>query len=947
MIQPKFIQLTKYLSLNNSIYNNEELISLSKVNNKENIDDMLINYDKLKNLYEDDFQIIKYIYSNEKSINKILYNKEEIIKLNSIIKKDYLSYLFYLVLLIRDQTIINYIYSFEFIQKMNELHINNDNNLYYKIILSKIILKLIENFKNSDEYEEENELYLDKITKENSIIINNKIDIFKELNLNWTEKDFIILLNIDEIYINIIIALISKKNFENLEYILNILNQLKIKNIDLNKTMFDKLNNFFKDNENIKKEYRIIKLEDLFIEKKINFYFVLFKYILKNSIFIFQINFLLQSKKNIIKLVKYNINENKSFFIKEKIDNNMIERMKYILDIFFDSKYYNEKYINKFFENLNENIINEESQSSNKEETNIINNQDESANKEESNIIDFQEFINKKGSIIINNQDESTNKQEGIIFNNQDALTNKDESIITNNQKELTKKEENNIINNQEESTDKDDCNIINKQENSNNSSEGNSFEIIKNNENNSEDNSSSGLKNINEHTNLFSNERNSLFEQINKYTNKPNNNISNIGINNKEKYYIIKYIQNIITKNEEIKNSIPYTIDCIKEINNMFFCYGGMNGLRIINERYQELNKPKDIKNWINCIFKINNINDNEIIICDKENIYVYNLVNNEFKIRECCNINLKGSMLFLIDTKYNKEKLYCCSENELNILINFSSKIYKEEIENVYENCFYKSCIKLYNFIFIFKSNRIAHKGNDKLLFFNFFSQTEIKNNIKEKYSFIFSSNGILVLPPNNINKEYKHKLVLFACKKYLKKQKNGILLINIENIYNNNNDNSCIPDFINEININMNHYFYDTGNFEVYCFCPILSIEKKIFENGRKMKDTGYFLVGGFDLKRKKGMIKLFKVNYGEKYYETNIEYIEDIIFENENNFKGFKKPISCITQSSKEEKLLISCWDGNIYSFNISNNKYFNKQNNQINKKVSFKEFFELK
>ena len=56
-----------------------------------------------------------------------------------------------------------------------------------------------------------------------------------------------------------------------------------------------------------------------------------------------------------------------------------------------------------------------------------------------------------------------------------------------------------------------------------------------------------------------------------------------------------------------------------------------------------------------------------------------------------------------------------------------------------------------------------------------------------------------------------------MLCACKQYLKNQKNGILVVNIE-IEKNNKD------------INFNHIFYETGNFEVYCFCPILKIEKE---------------------------------------------------------------------------------------------------------------------
>ena len=49
---------------------------------------------------------------------------------------------------------------------------------------------------------------------------------------------------------------------------------------------------------------------------------------------------------------------------------------------------------------------------------------------------------------------------------------------------------------------------------------------------------------------------------------------------------------------------------------------------------------------------------------------------------------------------------------------------------------------------------------------------------------------------------------KIILFACKKYIKGQKKGILLI-IINLNSNN----------------IYKQFYETENFEVYCFCQII--------------------------------------------------------------------------------------------------------------------------
>ena len=91
----------------------------------------------------------------------------------------------------------------------------------------------------------------------------------------------------------------------------------------------------------------------------------------------------------------------------------------------------------------------------------------------------------------------------------------------------------------------------------------------------------------------------------------------------------------------------------------------------------------------------------------------------------------------------------------------------------------------------------------------------------------------------------------------------------------------------------------------------------------------------------------MIKLYEVNYSYDYHKTRIEFVQDIIFnenndkENKNNtFKGFREAVSCIIQSSKDGKILISCWDGKIYLFEINFDDLLkNKKKNDL-----FKELF---
>ena len=122
-----------------------------------------------------------------------------------------------------------------------------------------------------------------------------------------------------------------------------------------------------------------------------------------------------------------------------------------------------------------------------------------------------------------------------------------------------------------------------------------------------------------------------------------------------------------------------------------------------------------------------------------------------------------------------------------------------------------------------------------------------------------------------------------------------------------------------------LEINDKFYDTKNYEVYCFCPIFDINNKyiLYEKSiEKTKESEYFLVGGFDLKKRQGLIKLYKVIYNKDYKKIKIEYILDVDIEkNINNkdkktFKGFKGPVNCISQSKKGE-ILISCYDKNVY------------------------------
>ena len=139
-------------------------------------------------------------------------------------------------------------------------------------------------------------------------------------------------------------------------------------------------------------------------------------------------------------------------------------------------------------------------------------------------------------------------------------------------------------------------------------------------------------------------------------------------------------------------------------------------------------------------------------------------------------------------------------------------------------------------------------------------------------------------------------------------------------------------------------INYTFYNTNNFEVFCFCPIIIKSSNIIliENDKNNKDTDYFLVGGFDSLKKEGIIKLYKVIYIEELKKNTIEFIQDFIFYEKGKSKRFKGPISCITQSSLDNQILVTCWDGNIYLFDPDIKDYL-EYDEQVKNQISFKNY----
>ena len=209
----------------------------NEINSKDPSYKLLLQIDDIKTiktiLEKNKGQITKFFYFNRDKIYKILYDYDEIIFLKYDDNNKNLSFYFYLLLLIKDAPdLLNFTYDVKYITEMMNIQNNNENNddEIYKIIISKIIIELLIDFQNiNDYYDEENEKKIKNNIDKNKIIIKKNCDYLNDIDINWSEKD-IIEKRIDDMYIEIIVALIKKNKFG---YIDNLLKKLDLENISL------------------------------------------------------------------------------------------------------------------------------------------------------------------------------------------------------------------------------------------------------------------------------------------------------------------------------------------------------------------------------------------------------------------------------------------------------------------------------------------------------------------------------------------------------------------------------------------------------------------------------------------------------------------------------------------------------------------------------------------
>ena len=421
-------------------------------------------------------------------------------------------------------------------------------------------------------------------------------------------------------------------------------------------------------------------------------------------------------------------------------------------------------------------------------------------------------------------------------------------------------------------------------------------------------------------------------YEEYNNKDIKIKNKDSNIIINDNDiyekganEYSIIEYIKTI--------GKTKYSADFIKILSNGYYIIGSQNILYIYDNEFLLISslttRCNDLVHSVceRILYKKKTILDNKYDINDE--IKILCCMNSCIGLLEL-NFTERKKNLTFIETKYKsqskkkskkeKEQLgntynICFEMRENNYIMAglrgavyclnfFGNQIQIEQIK--FSEQSFKSGIKLNENIVALSSNRVVPGGDDRLIFYNVKSKNKNKIEI-ENYSFNMNEHNMSLI--NYGKKDSNEKILICACKKYFPSQKNGILLINP-----NLGENEKIKE-----------PFYDTHDYEVYCFCPIFN---KIDKN-EYVEDTVFFFVGGFDNKKQQGIIKLYRIIPGEKTVDTKIKFLQNIEFNDDNKmFNGFDVCIKCMVQSKNTGNILVTCADGNIHLFTKPNLELYN-------------------
>ena len=311
---------------------NKLILEQSELFNIDEGEKFFYNYKEIKKLQEapDQSELLKILNFNKKKIHSILYKEDEVINITINDKKiEKIFPLIHLCSLIEDNlNIVYYKYDFELINNLNIEQRKEKNKRLKKIIISKLINILINNYKGI------NDISIDKMNEieDNKNVIKDNIETLKEYNLN--END-IYQKHIEDIYLEIIKTLIKKLKIDE-----DVIIDLEFESIPFN-NIINELNKIIDKKEEYIEQKEINVFDDLFSDK-MAFYYFLIKYIFKNPFFIYQNAFLNETRKKIFNLIKTNMN---SFY--QKIENfnggDLKLKVVEVLNFFSKYQYYYEK----------------------------------------------------------------------------------------------------------------------------------------------------------------------------------------------------------------------------------------------------------------------------------------------------------------------------------------------------------------------------------------------------------------------------------------------------------------------------------------------------------------------------------------------------------------------------------------------------------------------------
>ena len=917
-------KMLKIWIFTNEKFKNIDFDGMSIFNNKKEICDFI---DSAKT------HILFYIYKYKNNIEDILYYSEECLEIKNEMLNGINDYFYLDKLISENKEIINYIYEISLIRDKNNDNKKIKDNSFSKLIISKIILDLVDNYEQTTFFHESEINELEEIKRCNIDIIEKNIDIFKELSSNFNE-DYIRKTSIDEIYIDIIILFIETKKFCDENYIQGIIKQLDLENIFLTKIMVVKLSNTLNSNEKIKNDYKIEKFDDLFNDFKINFYYVLFKYILKNTFLKYQIDFLIEMTKQTRNLIKYN---------SEPFDGEKIGKIKEKFSVFIKSMTDSEYYLDLLYSKNNNKDNNKNNNKDNSNDSTTCLNSNEQICIKQKEKIEFNENLikfakkllnvstfliknNENGelflSILNDEQKDNTESFDDFDIDAEKLKNNVNKYIdflleIKGKIKESFNNKFNLIVKIKTQNTSYSlnsngtyniDCYYIFYSPNGTNKSSFKDDNILVNGINGKCQGFYYFINEINDdcyNKNTF-NSNLDIYNFINKIDKLEDESKRKVDEENKKENPLsltdIGKLSGVTEiKVLEIKKKLDKNLDSadfVEQFNNGFFLTGGEESktLCIYNENYiniKQINLPnypinaREIKDSDEEYLKI-------VIFFRKKEIMLISLNKIDFTYK----IETYDTNSYIFFVLSNNNYIYSDERGTfLSTNLFENNSINEEEKISKYS---FKHGIEIDKNLILLISNNIVPEGKDKLIIYDK-RKREIVYEL-EGYPYNISKNSLFLMK----NRDYK--IVLCACKGNTKYQKNGILLVNCH-IEDNQEIFDC---------------FYDTSSFEPYSFCELKYIYKT--ERETKKFETNYFLVGGFNTIKGTSSIKLYKIIFDYKAYNTKIEYIDDIVFEHD-NFLEFEGPITSIIQSEKTGEILVSCRYGAIYVLSPPNLNYF--------------------